>query len=344
MKKILLGVAVAVAAVMMTGCNLGLGNSNLLIGNKWGGEYPVDGTNISGNYKRVYEQFGSPNANFEKVQAITTRITVKKDGAILKGDYNDAVWGFIFDLDRNGELVGEDKASDFCCIGFKADSTDGSRIKYYMERYIQVLPKDLKDGIMDQGSLGAYFTMTGGEANKLYECDLLPGGTAEVSCGNKPNHYTDSATEISGVNDWEVVETNYYTASTEDHFDAYLHIRQDIPGKYEVFLSKTEEKSTTEKKLGEFGIATSVTDFADNGANYAKEKGGVDTQITGYKRMGPVFKGNKGQKQTEDSKNKYYLAGGIAAYASAPKGSKLTVTYKNIKESLRGELFAQPVE
>lgn len=343
MKKILLGVAVAVA--VLAGCNLGLDNGGRLEGNKWDATFPVDGTGLTSGYMRLWSQFGSANANKEQVQAITSRITVNKDGSILSNASDGkAVFGYIFDLDKNGGKSGTDDLLDFCSIGIRQKSNNA--FEYYMERYIDVNPKELKGGTMERNALGAYFSMTASEKNKLFEADMLPGGTLSTNVeddnGKKGSatNFTcnDSNSTVSGVMDWGDIG-DFYNTSNVAYFDAYLHITQDTPGMYKVYLSKSETLNTSQaKELGTFGKADSVT--LDKNSNNSA----IDTSITGYKRKGPVLLGNKGAKSTEDTKSKYYLAGGVAAYASCPNGTKLSIHYNNLKESLRGDLFAQPVE
>lgn len=335
MKKILFGVVAALAVAVLAGCNFGLDNDGGdLDGNKWKATYTVDGTDITAGYKRAWEQFGSANANLEKVQAITTRITVKKDGSILDNT-TKPVFGFIFDLDKNSSK----QYLDFCTVGFRFDKADGTGCQYYFERYTDVDAKELKTGEMTQNALGPYFTFTGGSGttNKLFEYDLLPIDS-KTSAAIKPSQYTGTSTDNKGTNDWKAVGTGFYTSSTDLYFDAYLHVTQDVPGTYVVYLSKSEKLSASDLKLGEFGIASGVTLTKD------ENNKDVNTTITSYTRNGPVLLGNKGAKSTNDTKDKYYLAGGIAAYASAPKGTKLAIEYNNLKESLRGELNAQVAE
>ena len=336
MKKILLGVAVAVAAVMMTGCP-GLGIN--LDGNKYDATMTMDSTNIkettkiadnSKSYKnKTWADVVSANAantfyqrewkrlgSLEKAEALTTKITVDLDPAktVLVNPSDGtrkAVWGFAFDFDTNAN--GSENV-DFFLVGIRqknaASGGNQAVYEYYCERYLDIPEKYNKANggsiLTDASSLGPYLT-TGKSGT------VLSNGICEKGEYSTFTNYVGNDTGDS--DDWRDLPNGTFAADSAK-FETYLRVVQATAGKYEVFLSNTEEGGS---KILEFSVTAPK--------NLERQK----TSVNSLFRYGPVS-------------SKGYLMGGIACYASCPYNTKLSVHYDTPKESIQGAIFAQPVE
>ncbi|MBR7063617.1 MAG: hypothetical protein IKI31_00445, partial [Treponema sp.] len=158
----------------------------------------------------------------------------------------------------------------------------------------------------DASSLGPYLT-TG--INGF----LLNNGICEKGDYTSLTNYDGNDT--GNPADWRDL-TNGTFAADSAKFETYLRVVQATAGKYEVFLSNTEEGGS---KILEFLVTT------------PKNLERQNTSVTNLFRYGPVS-------------SKGYLMGGIACYASCPYNTKLSVHYDTPKESIQGAIFAQPVE
>ena len=326
MKKTLTTALLLSAVLAFMSCGFGSGDIKTT-GNKWNTTMTINGLaekggifsdskDSAGNtlgtgydnttnpyYKRVWEQIGDK----EQVAEITSEITVDLAKSKLKStDGNrNAVFGLAFDLDTN--KAGSTNV-DFCLVGIRQKPTDGT-FEYYFERYTEVTPAKKASGITKDNALGSYFSFSGGTAGKLYKYD------SAVTYAN----WTGSSTDTDGIVDWKPLNVANYTYTAGTSFSVNLYITQQTPGKYEVYLGKSE---TQRQKLG-------TSNFEISGV--AKNKEQQATSITNYKRYGPA-------KQIGGST---YLVGGIACYGSTPFDTKLVVNYKQDKSSLKGALFAE---
>lgn len=341
MKKILLGVAVVLTALAMTGCG-GLGAS--LKGDKFDATFELDSTSIkegapiadsaSATYKgktwKDIEESNKPTfyqrewkrlGSLEKAEALSSTITVDLSKSTL---YNGsqperrAVWGFAFDFDTNAK---GSNLVDFCLVGIRQQKPGAAGsapvFECYLERYLDIPENYAKANggsvLTDASSLGPYCTVG---TNKTWDGNLYEGDSSKTYTNFGGQATNIKASGASGSNDWVPLTAKMYAADAKQ-FSTVLSVVQDTAGTYKVYLGKSD----SEKELiGEFGVKGT-----------AKNLERQETTAKNVFRYGPVSK-------------KGFIMGGIAAYASCPYNTKLSVHYDTPKAKIQGGIFAAPIE
>lgn len=343
MKKILLGVAVVLTALAMTGCG-GLGAS--LKGDKFDATFTMDSTKIGDSakiadnatagfagktwkdvtndtdknmfYQREWKRLGS----LEKAEALSSTITVDlaSDKSVLVSPADDtrkAVWGFAFDFDTNAK---GSNLVDFCLVGIRqkapASGSTPAKFEYYLERYLDIPESYAKangGGVLtNKGSLGPYCSTM---KNKTWDGNLYEAGP-EGTYTNFSKTASNVKGATTGADDWNELSASMYTADAKQ-FSTVLSVVQDTAGTYVIYLGKSDSEKV---KIGEFGVKGT-----------AKNLERQETTAKNVFRYGPVSK-------------KGFIMGGIAAYASCPYNTKLSVHYDTPKAKIQGGIFAAPIE
>ena len=248
-KKLLLCTVAAVAAGGLGGCGTQSGDGSTT-GNKKNTTMTVDATDITAeskttdggtvgtNYtstagKRYWSQLGSS----EKVQAITTTITIDKSESTYSYTYDTtnnitryAVVGYAFDMNEYKDDDGN-KTYDFFLLGFRPETK-----KFYVERYTGISSKTT--GVYTTNSLGDYYYLSDYSSSYSKTWEKATSDTL----------------------DWkDATENTHYTVNDDGDIVIPVTIAQDAAGTYVISLNGTEVAEYTYVADGESNSLSSYS-------------------------------------------------------------------------------------